>query len=90
MRIDNGVLSFFALMAIATCFGFLVLVLTSCGEGCEAEVTRCAGNSVEICNADGDWDEVMDCSDVWSADGADWKCCVDTDGESTCLPGGCD
>lgn len=87
----NEVLAFFALMAFAVCFGFLVLILTSCGDQCETEVTRCSENAVEICNADGDWDVVMECDDVWSADGAEWQCCIDPDdGEATCFLNGCE
>ena len=85
----NGVLAFFVLMIFAACFGFFVFVVTSCSDQCETETTRCAGNAVEICNADGDWDVVMECDDVWSIDGASWQCCVDTDGESTCFPEEC-
>ncbi len=86
---DRAYVAVMVFMLFVGLCGFLVFVATSCSDQCETEVTRCAGDAVEICNADGDWDVVMECGEVWSADGAEWQCCIDTDGEATCFSEEC-
>jgi len=67
----------------------VALGLLGCHDGCEPEETRCFGTCVEICNADGDWETVIDCDMVEPAD-MDWQCCFDAEFEEHgCVPGGC-
>jgi len=60
---------------------FVALFATACPAAvCESVETRCAGDVVQICNANGQWQDVMDCTDV---EPGSWECGED-DGEHTC------
>lgn len=37
--------------------------LTSCNDGCKPKDIRCEGNIQQICDNDGDWEDVIDCSE---------------------------
>ena len=46
-------------------------------DGCQPESTRCDGTTIEICNADNDWETVVDCQTEGIV------CCTEPDG-TTC------
>ncbi len=68
----------------------LVLFLLAIGcptpDPCMPNTTRCPAerNVAEICSADGEWLELLDCGDL-GVEG--WKCCRTAEGCS-CLPVG--
>lgn len=66
---------------------FLALMV-GCGDDCKSDSTRCNGARVELCNADGEWELSVDCTNIEDFDaGIDWMCCVDpSDGWHSCLP----
>jgi hypothetical protein len=52
----------------------------------QVEQTRCAENTVEICNSAGRWELVLDCAEV-ALDGSAWTCAFDADiAAHTCAP----
>jgi hypothetical protein len=62
-------------------------------DSCELGATRCAGNTAEICDADGSYHELADCDDVSERSGATFVCAyVDETTEDghitghTCVP----
>lgn len=64
------------------------IVLAGCPSGsavCTQLETRCANDWAQICNADGQWDSIADCSVVEGA--GPFTCQVDEDGDHVCLPG---
>ena len=55
-------------------------------DGCETETTQCNGESVQLCNGDGNWEEIMDCSAVSEDSPNNYVCCFDeSDGTYSCL-----
>ncbi len=48
---------------------------------CEALQTRCAGNIAQVCNAQGQWQEVANCDTVTPGE---WQCTADEDVGHTC------
>ena len=72
---------------------FLLLALVagvSCIPVCQVEQSRCHGDSVQVCDANGRWQEVMDCADVVGPEGTAWLCGSLPDGDAgvtnACLP----
>ncbi|MCP4678736.1 MAG: hypothetical protein GY854_25145 [Deltaproteobacteria bacterium] len=65
----------------------IALLLSACipHSVCEVNETRCTGVRVEICDSEGQWAEVMDCTEVESFDGNAWACCPV---QSPDIPGG--
>lgn len=62
-------------------------------DSCVLGATRCAGNTAEICDADGSYHELADCDDVSERSGAPFVCAyVDETTEDghitghTCVP----
>lgn len=70
----------------------LALTLAGCpAPVCSTLATRCDGTRVEVCDADGQWQEVQDCSRLWETSGGEWTCEPTTsDGVEVhaCLPVG--
>lgn len=67
---------------------FIIVVAAFAILGCPAAVceqleTRCASDVAQVCNADGQWQVVMDCGQV--EPGA-WSCGEDPDEGHTCNP----
>jgi hypothetical protein len=70
--------------------GYLVItiLLTGCGllnndtAGCESQTIRCAGEVLQVCNADGAWETITDCATVTPET---WVCCP---AQETCVPTG--
>lgn len=59
----------------------MVLVLAGCPAAiCQSTEMRCAENVSQICDAQGRWQEVADCSQT---EPGEWTCVV-RDDESTC------
>jgi hypothetical protein len=56
------------------------LFLAACGGGCPIEKTQCNGSTVEICNSDERWEDVMDCADF---EPGNWVC-VEAGETATC------
>jgi ABC-type protease/lipase transport system fused ATPase/permease subunit len=64
----------------------LAYLATSCKhDDCKFASTRCAGRTVQMCDADRDWDDVMDCDEIFDLKGRDWTCC-ESDAGAECLP----
>ena len=72
-----------------------LLALTLLATGCPTPVcptlaTRCADAvHVEVCDSEGQWQPVADCSTLWETAGGEWTCAeADEDGERVhaCLP----
>lgn len=58
----------------------------ACKE-CDPDAFRCAGSTLEICNADGRWMHHTDCKEIYSMAGeTPWVCCKDTDAGPECVP----
>lgn len=56
----------------------LSLALASCPAAvCEQLETRCADTVVQLCDARGRWQDVMDCTTV---EPGDWHCAADEEG----------
>ncbi|RJS14139.1 hypothetical protein DRW03_35445 [Corallococcus sp. H22C18031201] len=58
-------------------------------DGCAPMATRCAGNTAEICNADGSWQVLADCDAVSNNIGATFTCTYVNEAEAagyTCMP----
>ena len=69
----------------------IFLMLVCCEEepdNCEPESSRCLEEKdngkiieiVQVCNADRNWEEALNCTEI------DWRCCA-VDGGMICLPG---
>jgi hypothetical protein len=72
----------------------ILLFATACDDECKADEEECRGPKIFVCD-EGNWVELMDCSEVIEPDGVDpWTCCeVEEDGEifPDCVPqGGCE
>lgn len=67
-------------------FGLLgcIAYIAGCSE-CSTNSTRCYGNIAQICNADEQWETVLDCSTI---EPGEWECCALGGEESWvgCLP----
>jgi hypothetical protein len=50
----------------------MFLVLVSCKDECNYESTACQGENVVICNSEGNWQTVTDCTLV---NPGLWECC---------------
>jgi len=64
-----------------------VSFLFSCSskfEKCDPEASRCSVNLVQICDSDGNWVTILDCSEVSAEE--PFSCQQDTDGLHACLP----
>jgi hypothetical protein len=74
----------------------IAITLLVLAAGCPAPVcptlaTRCDGQVAQVCDADGQWQEVADCSTLWETSGGEWTCEPTTsDGVEVhaCLPAG--
>ena len=55
-------------------------------DDCEPTVTRCDGHAAQVCDADRDWVDVLDCADLSRTSGGSWTCAAVEDGTHTCLP----
>ena len=68
----------------------LLCFLVNCIPICKTAQTRCDGSIVQICNANGKWEPVMDCNRVQSRDKPEvkWECCQGSGTRSSCLPKG--
>jgi len=51
----------------------LFLMVLSCQEECKSGEDRCQADNVQICNSEGDWYTVLDCTTVTPDL---WECCV--------------
>jgi hypothetical protein len=60
--------------------------LASCAPECTATQARCNGTRVEVCDADGEWQQVMDCAAVTGPDDVGWDCCLAPESEGEPLP----
>jgi hypothetical protein len=65
----------------------MFLTLVSCKDECNYESTACQGENVVICNSEGDWQIVTDCTLV---NPGLWECCenaMEYEGEylTTCV-----
>jgi hypothetical protein len=61
----------------------LLLWLGACEE-CTPDTTRCTGARVDICDADGQWQKLMDCDALYAS--VPFQCCADPEGGYNCLP----
>jgi hypothetical protein len=73
--------------------GVGLLMSTACdnGDSCRPEETRCHGDTVEVCDADGYWAPLANCLGVTASVEPSWRCCeVDGFGDAgvvhACLP----
>jgi hypothetical protein len=71
-----------ALMASAGCHE---------GDDCRAGKTRCRGETVEVCDASGNWVDIANCMNVTASEEPSWLCCpVEDQGDAgavhACLP----
>jgi hypothetical protein len=77
------------LVSIAAALAVILawLLLSGCAhDGCKAEAMRCRSNSVEQCNADGDWYVVEHCDGIDPVDW-NWTCCyLEQQDLYACLP----
>jgi len=66
---------------------FACLMAGKCStDGCVTEATQCKGTAVEVCNSEGNWDEIMDCAAVSEDSPNNYVCCFDeSDGTYSCL-----
>ena len=69
---------------------FLTPGICSCVPLCEVKQTRCNASRVELCDSNGQWQQVMDCSEVAGPEGTAWSCCPAREGDAgvvySCLP----
>jgi hypothetical protein len=61
----------------------IAFLSTGCPAVCEHLQTRCAADVAQVCDSEGHWQNVMDCSNV---EPDEWRCAPDLDGEHTCRP----
>jgi hypothetical protein len=72
--------------------GAALVVSAACGgEPCRAGDTRCRGETVEVCDPNGNWASIANCLDVTASEEPSWRCCaVDGLGDAgaihACLP----
>lgn len=53
----------------------LALLLSGCPTPvCPVQATRCAGDVVELCGSDGQWQVALDCAEVERTSGGEWSC----------------
>lgn len=68
----------------------MVIPVCACDNVCSTGETKCHGTVADVCDADGQWQRVMDCASVIGVDGESWACCAEYLGDSevvhTCLP----
>ena len=78
----SGLSALFAALSVS-CF-VLGASFSGCGDdGCEVQSTRCDGERIEICNADKEWEFVMDCSGI---EPGNWLCAIPEDtGDAECV-----
>lgn len=69
MAIGMGVFIRLALTAAPVA---VAVAVAGCSDGCESNETRCSGTLVEVCNADQNWELIVDCKEV---DDGSWSCC---------------
>jgi hypothetical protein len=76
--------------SVCILFVFFAAGLGACLPVCQTKTTRCNGSRVEICDSNGRWQQVMDCSKVVGPKGSTWSCCPASEGDAgvihTCLP----
>ncbi len=54
-----------------------LVVSAACdGVDCRAGATRCTGDTVEVCDANGHWEHLADCSGVTDSTEPSWECCA--------------
>jgi hypothetical protein len=58
----------------AAAAAFLFLAHCRPSDGCAPLSTRCDGNVAQLCDANGSWQDSVDCSTVTSDDGAAFTC----------------
>jgi hypothetical protein len=61
------------------------------GDPCRAGETQCRGETVEVCDADGNWASIANCLDVTASAQPSWQCCgvereADAGAIHACLP----
>lgn len=65
------------LIGVAMCVAavFILWALVGCddSDGCTVEETRCEGSVSQICNADQNWEAIVDCLTL---EPGEWACCV--------------
>lgn len=64
----------------------LCLLFLCCHDNCTPESTRCSGDTVQMCNSEKDWYDVIDCTTI-SPDL--WECCISAVGYETEILAGC-
>ena len=70
----------------------LIIMSAACTEEhCRAGSTRCRGETVEVCDANGTWADVADCLNVTGSEVPSWRCCAidelaDAGALHACLP----
>jgi hypothetical protein len=58
------------------------LTTINCNDGCELNDLDCNGDVLEICDSANNWQEVIDCRDVFDVNTGDlekWQCCYDSE-----------
>jgi hypothetical protein len=45
------------------------------GDSCRPDETRCHGDTVEVCDAEGSWVHLADCRGVTASVEPSWQCC---------------
>lgn len=64
----------------------MFLFLISCRDECKAEESRCQGDLAQLCNSDGEWYDVIDCTTVSPNL---WECCLSAVDYETEVLAGC-
>lgn len=77
-RIHDAIIGLAALAIAAAC---LASLLSGCAD-CRPSDTRCAGDVLEVCDGDGQWETGQDCGDVLPGS---WACC-ELDAGAECAP----
>lgn len=77
LMVTFALISFFIVCVLAT---FSLFGCDPETDGCEPEEARCRGSILEICNADQNWEDVINCLDF---EPDEWACCA-SDGEIGC------
>lgn len=63
-------------------------LLCGCSTVCKIDETRCNGNHAEVCDANGQWQIIMNCDEVVGGEDP-WVCCAastDAGPIHACLP----
>jgi len=81
-------------VAVVILLAVVIIVMTvqSCThDGCEPDSTRCNGSVLEICDAEDDWFEMMNCAELYGTTDP-YVCCWNEEyGQHECLlPVECD